>query len=64
MVNHIEYALYKGEELLSIGTLEEIAEERGVSVRTIYYYSMPAYQRKNGGNKGKKMIAIKLEDEE
>ena len=39
----VEYALYKGEELLVIGTLEEIAEERGVNPRTIYNYSLPGH---------------------
>ena len=30
-----EYALYKGEELLAMGTKREIAEELGVSVNTV-----------------------------
>ena len=60
-----EYALYKGDELLGIGTLEELAEKRGVQKETIYYYSMPAYQRKGNVKKptGKRMIAFKLDGE-
>lgn len=42
-VETVEYALYKGEALLAIGTLEEIAAERGVKPRTIYNYSMPGH---------------------
>ena len=54
-----EYALYKGEDLLAIGTLDELAEFRGVSRNTIYWYSMPANKRQDRGNK---VVAIKLED--
>lgn len=43
LVEAVEYALYKGEVLLAIGTLEEIAAERGVKPRTIYNYSMPGH---------------------
>ncbi|BAK15834.1 hypothetical protein SSIL_1411 [Solibacillus silvestris StLB046] len=54
-----DYALYKGDELLAIGTLDELAEFRGVSRNTIYWYSMPANKRQDRGNK---VVAIKLED--
>lgn len=54
-----EYALYKGDDLLAIGTLDELAEFRGVSRNTIYWYSMPANKRQDRGNK---VVAIKLED--
>lgn len=40
------YALYKGETLLSTGTMWEIAEDMGVSIKTIRHYSFPAYRRK------------------
>lgn len=33
-----EYALYKGEELLAMGTKREIAEQLGVSASTVGYY--------------------------
>lgn len=58
-----EYALYKGEELLSIGTLEELAAERGVTPNTIYFYTKPVYQRRarKKGNSNR-LFAIKLED--
>lgn len=57
------YALYKGEELLAIGTADELANQRGVKRRTIYKYTEKAYQhhpRKNG--ESKRIIAIKLDD--
>lgn len=63
MAKQAEYALYKGDELLTIGTAEEIARERGVLKRTIYHYSTPSYQhnpRKKGTSK--RLVAIKLDD--
>ncbi|NFA60077.1 hypothetical protein EXM63_02455 [Clostridium botulinum] len=41
-----EYALYKGEELLFIGTIKEIAEKFNVQQSTIKYYFTNAYKRK------------------
>lgn len=48
-----EYALYKGEECLAIGTIREIAKQMKVKYRTIYFYTMPTYKRrcKNGKNR-------------
>ena len=34
-----EYALYKGDELLAMGTKREIAEKLGVSVRSVEEHS-------------------------
>ncbi|MGL5152755.1 MAG: MerR family transcriptional regulator [Clostridium sp.] len=61
-----EYALYKGEELLSFGTISEIAEEMGVKKDTIRYYKTPAYKRKlvNRKSRGKQRILIEIEDDE
>jgi len=42
-----EYALYKGEQLLIIGTIKEIAQNQNVKERTILYYQTPAYLRRN-----------------
>ena len=41
-----EYALYKGENLLAIGTGEEIAKRMGVKKETIAFYKTPAYRRR------------------
>lgn len=41
-----EYAIYKGDDLIIIGTREECAEELGVKLDTISYYCTPAYRRK------------------
>lgn len=41
-----EYALYKGEECLAIGSIKEIAEQLKVQVRTIYFYTTKAYKKR------------------
>lgn len=62
----MDYALYKGDELIGIGTLEELASQHGVKRNTMYFYSMPAYQRRYTSKKlsNRRLIAIKLDQEE
>lgn len=59
-----EYALYKGEELLSIGTIPEIAKELGVKRETVAYYKTKAYsnrlKRRNALN-GNVRILVSLD---
>lgn len=42
----MEYAIYKGENLLAIGTERQLARELCVKVETIKFYRSPAYQRR------------------
>lgn len=48
-----EYALYRGEEILSIGTVYEIAKDLGIKVDTVKYYGCNAYKRKIEKRKSK-----------
>jgi DNA-binding CsgD family transcriptional regulator len=52
-----EHALYKGEELLAIGTKREIAEQLGVSASTVGYYGTPVYARRTSEN-GRRLIKL------
>lgn len=36
------YALYRGDELLTVGTVEQLAAWQGVTVRTIKKYARPS----------------------
>ena len=56
-----EYALYKGEEFIDLGTAQYLAQKMGISERTIY--SM-ATQHHKSRDKGNAIIAIKIEDDE
>lgn len=46
-----QYALYKGDTLLAIGTPLQIAYKMGVKLRTITFYKTPTYKRRR--SKGK-----------
>lgn len=63
-----EYALYKGDNFICIGTIKEIAQIMGVKERTVYWWSTPAARRRGQRNKLKKVpnrkILIKVEDDE
>ncbi|PFJ10806.1 hypothetical protein COD67_00950, partial [Bacillus cereus] len=37
-----EYAIYKGESLICIGTVQECAQHLGVLPKTILFYKTPA----------------------
>ena len=52
-----EYALYKGEELLAMGTKREIAEQLGVSPSTVGYYGTPVYARRTT-ERGRRLIEL------
>lgn len=58
----LEYALYKGDDCLGIGTIEELAKQMGVNEHTIRYYQTPQYKRRGRGEKSKKRrVLIKLD---
>lgn len=40
------YVLYLGDEVIDIGTAEELAERRDVKPSTIYHYSTQAYKKR------------------
>lgn len=60
-----EYALYKGDILLSIGTIKEIAEDTGVKTDTIYYYKSNVYKRRlqqRNSKNARTLIELDIED--
>ena len=56
-----EYALYKGDEFITLGTIKEIAKFLGVSERTVHFYATPTYMKRNKDNH---YIVIRIEDDE
>ena len=52
------YALYKGEEMLSVGTIQEISEELNIKEKTVYFYQTPAYIKRTSEIKGKRLIKL------
>lgn len=57
-----EYALYKGEELLGIGTAEELAEQLGVAPKTIHFYASPAYHKRTT-ERARRLVLLGIADE-
>ena len=53
-----EYALYKGEKLLGIGTKKELAKMLGVKTSTINFYRSPAYKKRTKGLKSRRLVEI------
>ncbi len=58
-----EYAVYKGDDLLVIGTRQECADKLGIKPKTVSFYTTPTH-RKRIGNSDKSLIAIKIEEDE
>ena len=56
-----DYALYKGDTFIMIGTIKEIAWYLGVSERTVHFYASPTYMKRNKDNH---YIVIRIEDDE
>ncbi len=52
-----EYALYKADELLIIGTVDELAEFQKVKRETILFYATPTYQKRTT-DKGLRVIRV------
>lgn len=58
MKKYKEYALYKGEELLTIGTKKELAEKFKVKESTITFYMTPTHSKRNKGNNCKVVVVL------
>ena len=59
-----EFAVYRGEELLVMGTAKECAEFLNIKPKTVKYYSTPTWRKRYEGRKKpeKCLIAVKLDD--
>lgn len=55
------YAIYKGDEFVDMGTSKELAKKFGIREESVKFFSYPTNHRRN---KGKRKIAIVIDDEE
>lgn len=53
-----EFALYKGDELLAMGTKREIAEKLGISVRSVTCYGTPSYARRTSEEHSRRLVEL------
>lgn len=54
------YALYHGDEILTIGTAKELANYLGVNERTIKFYSTPTHKKRI---KNSSYLVVKIEED-
>ena len=57
----IEYALYKGDEFIMIGTRRQLAERLGVSEDSVQYYMTPTYKKRRKTDNC--IVVFRLDDE-
>lgn len=57
-----DFALYKGDKFIIIGTLKQIAEYLGCKENTAYFYTTNCY-KKRVINYEKSLLVIKIENE-
>ncbi|WP_411842201.1 hypothetical protein [Salinicoccus sp. HZC-1] len=60
-----EYALYKGEDIICIGTTAEISDFQGVQEKTIKFYLTPTYKKRIEKRKKPRnyLVLERLEDD-
>lgn len=51
-----EYCLYKGDEMIFMGTIPEIAKHWGVSEDTIRFYATPRYKKRIEGKNNRVVV--------
>jgi hypothetical protein len=54
------YALYRGDEFINLGTIEELARYEKVKPRSIRYLQTPAYKKKFKEDNNRRVL-IKIE---
>jgi hypothetical protein len=62
-----EYAVYKGDSFLCMGTVNECAEHMGVLPETVRFYTTPTYQKRVNQRKNPKnyiTVTVVEDDEE
>ena len=53
------YVLYKGESIIAMGTIQSIAKQLGVQVKTIQFYNTNTYKKRIRHSKNRREL-IKL----
>ena len=53
-----EYALYKGDNLIGIGTAKELAEQSVWKSKQYNYYSAPAYKQRTNLIRARRLVPL------
>ena len=55
------YALYRGDELVDVGTADELAERRHVTAAYVRWMATPTARRRV---RGRRLLAYRIDDDE
>ena len=58
------YALYKGDELLMIGTVYAIAKSRGVTVDTVHWLASPTNRKRAENSKRGRLFVERINEDD
>ena len=58
------YALYKGDEILGVGTVEELAKMRGIKPTSLLFLHSPAYKKRRANSNRNILVLIRVEEDE
>lgn len=58
-----DYALYKGDTFIDLGSKRRLAQRIGVSEDTITFYGTPTYRNRGKEEDPNRYLVIKIEDE-
>ena len=57
-----EYAVYKGDNIIAMGTLQECATKLNIKPESIMYYKTPTYIKRTTEKTGRRLVVLKEED--
>ena len=52
------YAMYKGDSLLAVGTIDEIAEKLGARVEAVKFIGTPHYEGRTDASRARRLVKI------
>lgn len=53
-----EYAVFKGEEMLAMGTYKEICEKLNISYQTFRYYGTDTYKKRTKEENARRLVCL------
>ncbi|MSU01804.1 hypothetical protein [Tissierella pigra] len=59
-----EYALYKGEEILAMGTADEIAKELNIKIETVLWYRTPSQIKRSKSDNCRILVPLDEDEDE
>ena len=62
MKHRSEYAVYRGDQFIDLGTIDYLSEKLGISKKVLWWYAGSKRYRTKEHNRG--LIVIKIEKEE